>query len=70
MLWILKAQFVGNFADRFVRVKDLAFCYIYQFGLNIFLGGTPCFLFDQIPKVYLQRIKDKPQNRYYWYEHP
>lgn len=43
MLWILKTQIIGDFAYRFVNIKNLLLSNINNFGLNLFLCHFACF---------------------------
>ena len=51
MLSIFESQFIGNFAHRFVRIKDFRFCYINQLEVNVLVRRFSGFLFDQITEV-------------------
>jgi hypothetical protein len=51
MLGIFKSKFTGDLVNGFASVKDLFFGNIYQFCLDVLLGGFAGFFFYQVAKI-------------------
>ena len=51
MLRIFEPEVVSNLAERFAVVMYSFFRHFNHFRLDVFLGGFPGFLFDQVAKI-------------------
>ena len=57
MLWILESEAIGHLADGLAVIEDPLLCQVDDQGLNMVLGGFPCFLLDKVAKIVGREIQ-------------